>query len=1027
LTTAPDRGDPPSSEPAPRAAVRSVAGWSDAPARPRAPAAPDVAAEPRYVDVELAGVGGMGTVMIAHDRHLGRDVALKRIAADPDDHAAGARLAREAAITARLEHPSVVPIYDAGIGPDGRPYYAMRLVRGRSLAERLADAPDLAARLALVRAFLAVCQAMAYAHRQGVIHRDLKPANVMIGEFGEVHVVDWGLARRLDEPEPEHEALAGTPAYLAPERARGDGSTPASDVWSLGAILGELLCGAALLPASRLEILARLSASEPPRWSWPPRCPGELVAIAHKALAWRVEDRYADAARLAADVSAYLDGRRVGAHAYSTTELARRLIYAWRWQVAAVTAGVVAGSVVLALTWSRIAGEQRRAIAAERRATSALADTRVALAWALDRGAVAALLAGDVAEAETYAAQALTYGESIDARGVLAATRAAARPQAATRVDVPGCARVVPDGATTFVCHGADQLALWDVGATAPRWQVPSVATSVVALEGRAVVALERGVAVTVLDGKDGAIRARLPVAALVDTLDRDPGATRVVASNQREAILIVPERDRVIAIERPCAGRGTLDALAVGRAQVLVACNDGQLMRIGDDGVGTAIAALPLFGHDPAASATLADDERTLAIGGVHGELVLVDLVTGVVSAPRQVLPEPVRRVRLLGELVVVAGERGGVHVWSRTLEAELVRLPERAGGRFEVAGDALVSGGAGWWRWRLAAGADGAPLRGRRRAGRRGDLARRQPGRRGARRRSAVDVADRARAADRRGGARDRRGEARRVLPRRPAGRRRDRRAARGGAGRRRGGHDPLDRAGSARLAPRRVPRRRHPRALALRRSADPLVADRRAPRAARRAVGRSRRAGRRRAAVAVVARRRGVAGRRRDRDAALRGAGRAGDRGARRPRRGGGRHRQRGHDPRSGRPHPPDPGGRGRWRLRRRGVARRALRRGGHRRRHDRGVVGGRRPAGRAPAGPPGPGVVGRVRRRRAVVDRLGRRRAALGSRRADRARDDAGGRRRRGLGAAAGRARGAVTARVPATALGHGQMR
>ena len=142
LTTAPDRGDPPSSEPAPRAAVRSVAGWSDAPARPREPTAPDVAAEPRYVDVELAGVGGMGTVMIAHDRHLGRDVALKRIAADPDDHAAGARLAREAAITARLEHPSVVPIYDAGVGPDGRPYYAMRLVRGRTLGAALTGAHD---------------------------------------------------------------------------------------------------------------------------------------------------------------------------------------------------------------------------------------------------------------------------------------------------------------------------------------------------------------------------------------------------------------------------------------------------------------------------------------------------------------------------------------------------------------------------------------------------------------------------------------------------------------------------------------------------------------------------------------------------------------------------------------------------------------------------------------------------------------------------------------------------------------------
>jgi hypothetical protein len=135
----------------------------------------------------------------------------------------------------------------------------------------------------------------------------------------------------------------------------------------------------------------------------------------------------------------------------------------------------------------------------------------------------------------------------------------------------------------------------------------------------------------------------------------------------------------------------------------VLIACNDGRLVKIGDDGAAAVIAEVPLGGQDPASTAALADDERTLAIGGIHGQLVLVDLVTGTVSAPRTVLPEPVRRVRLLGELVAVAGERGGIHVWSRSLEAELLRLPERAGGRFERVGDELVTGGAGWWRWRL------------------------------------------------------------------------------------------------------------------------------------------------------------------------------------------------------------------------------------------------------------------------------------------------------------------------------------
>jgi hypothetical protein len=494
---------------APDGRDRSRAGWSEDRGDPPKSANPlAVAAEARYVDVELAGVGGMGTVMVAEDQRLGRAVAIKRIAVDGDDQRAAARLAREAAITARLEHPGIVPVYDAGLGADGRAYYAMRLIRGRSLAEVLAEAAPLEVRLRLVRAFLAVCQAMAYSHRHGVVHRDLKPANIMIGEFGEVHVVDWGLAEVLAETGDDSDPTAGTPAYLAPERIRGEPATPAGDVWALGAILAEIIVGDRLLPEGRLEILAAWADGQPARPVWPERAPAELVAIADKALATSPAARYPDAEPLAADVSAFLDGRRVGAHVYSTAELARRLIAAWRWQLAAIAAAMVAGGLVLGATWTRIAGERRRALTAERRATAALAETRSALGWALDRSAVAALLAGDIAEAELFAAQALSYGESADARGVLAATRAGGRP-AATRFDPPPCGRITPDDHDEFLCHDGRTLSLWHEGDAAPRWSVVVQALQVTSQRGGPIYALERSVAISVFDRADGRLLAR--------------------------------------------------------------------------------------------------------------------------------------------------------------------------------------------------------------------------------------------------------------------------------------------------------------------------------------------------------------------------------------------------------------------------------------------------------------------------------------------------------------------------------------
>lgn len=666
-------------------------------------------AEVRYQDVELAGAGGMGMVMIAHDRRLGRDIAIKRVGVDGDDPVAQQRLAREAGITARLEHPGIVPVYDAGVGADGRSYYAMRLIRGRSLAELLEGAEDAAARLRLVRSFLGVCQAVAYAHRHRVVHLDLKPSNVMIGELGESLVVDWGLARELDGDGGDASALgwpAGTPAYLSPERARGGPGEATDDVWSLGAMLVELVTGRRLMTGTTLETLATLSESAPPPRRWPEGSPPELCAIADKALAWTADRRYRDAEALAIDVAAYLDGRRVGAHEYSTLELARRLLRAWRYRLAAVAAAIVAAIVVLAASRSRIEGERQRAVAAEHQTQAALDDTRAALTRALEQSAVAALLTGDLAQAESDAAAALIHGESVDARGVLAATRAGSRPARTTRLELPGCVGAVPDDEHHVVCRTGTDLQLWELPAGRPRWSVPSPATVAVSLRGRWVVALQPGVAAQLLDGADGRTLAEMPVVVTVRRVERDRDHTRAVVFDQRGLTVVDPAREPTrpfAAIARPCSPV-TMDAVAIGARRTVAICADGRVLDVADDGSSRLLVTLPRApGDKPYSSAALDADERTLALGGIAGDLSLVDLTTGQITATAMVSSERVASLVLLPGLVALAGEHGGARLWNLSLDAELLRLPERAGRQLAVVEGDVITAGEGWWRWSL------------------------------------------------------------------------------------------------------------------------------------------------------------------------------------------------------------------------------------------------------------------------------------------------------------------------------------
>ncbi len=281
--------------------------------------APDLSGS-RYRLVDKLGQGGMGGVFRVEDTALDRQVALKVISVSDPEGTWSARLSQEARIIAKLEHPGIVPVHDAGVLPGGRPYYTMKLVQGKRLDEHIANLEGLSDRL---RILLRICDAVAFAHAHGVLHRDLKPGNIMVGPFGEVLVMDWGLSKLLtatsgeaapqnppvqDSPQNStkdataHGTVLGTPGYMSPEQTRGEPLDPRTDVYSLGAILQFL----------------------PPTHSPVPRA---LTAIRKQAMAEERSERYSSVQDLATDVAHYLDGLPVSA--YPEGPLAR----AWRWIV----------------------------------------------------------------------------------------------------------------------------------------------------------------------------------------------------------------------------------------------------------------------------------------------------------------------------------------------------------------------------------------------------------------------------------------------------------------------------------------------------------------------------------------------------------------------------------------------------------------------------------------------------------------------------------------------------------------------
>jgi serine/threonine protein kinase len=288
--------------------LQRVAGW------------PEQATD-RYTILGELGRGGMGTVYAALDTELGREVALK-ISNVVSNALVERTVASEARVLASLEHPGIVPVHDAGRLVDGRPFYVMKRVVGRTLTQELRQPGNLGERL---RVFERICETMAFAHARGILHRDLKPDNVMIGPFGEVMVLDWGVARVLEPAAGELSApttVYGTHGFMSPEQASGKTVDARTDVYALGAILRALASAAG-------EAI-----------------PKPLQSICAKAMAGPAGERYPSVAELRADVARFRASQAVAAHRESVVERAARFGRVYRTAILLVLAYIVMRALV---------------------------------------------------------------------------------------------------------------------------------------------------------------------------------------------------------------------------------------------------------------------------------------------------------------------------------------------------------------------------------------------------------------------------------------------------------------------------------------------------------------------------------------------------------------------------------------------------------------------------------------------------------------------------------------------------------
>lgn len=599
----------------------------------------------RYQLKEMVGQGGLGRVVLAHDRELDRPVAIKELLRRTPSNVQ--RFRREALVTARLQHPAIVPIHDVGRWPNGAPFYAMKLVEGEDLSARIASATGLADRLALLPKLITVCEAMAYAHAQRIIHRDLKPSNVVVGEFGEAMIVDWGLAKDLDAAESSeasdgevyreaaHDDLTragdvlGTPAYMSPEQARGEPVDARTDVYALGAMLYHLLVGRAPYAESSSEVTAAgyprpgvrsvIAAPPPPLAELVPDAPLELLAIVEKAMARSAADRYPTALELAAELQRYAAGQLVAAHRYSLAQLLRRWARKHRAALVVAALAACASLVVGAFAVARIVAAERTAQSERGLAVAERARADAARAAAeSERNGLLILqaeraLASDPTEALRWISLDDSLSPDLHARAVKVAREAVALGVSHTIAELPG--QVVG------LAVAADRVAAISSGGAARVWASDGVELRTLALgaPGSAVALSSDGVQLVVAS-EDRRVRWYSDQSGSPREITVPSAVRRAAFAGDRVVLALVDGsvqfwsrsgevRGQVVHANEP-------SALFVVGDDAITASYDGTLARTAIDGVRWTVRA-----HAGGVNAALLVGDTILS-GGADGVL---------------------------------------------------------------------------------------------------------------------------------------------------------------------------------------------------------------------------------------------------------------------------------------------------------------------------------------------------------------------------------------------------------------------
>jgi tRNA A-37 threonylcarbamoyl transferase component Bud32 len=654
----------------------------------------------RYVPGALLGRGGQASVRSGFDPLLERHVALKR--AHRRDWHARELLLREARLTARLDHPAIAEVLDVGLEGDDV-VVVLHVRHGRTLAEVMAGSqvaaepgvlPSLeratgpSAPLRLVRALLQASEALAHAHRRGLVHRDLSPTNVTLGEAGEVTVLDWGLAAELEEAQ-QGGMVGGTPGYAAPEMRSGGPCSPATDVWSLGALLHLAL------------------TAEPPNAAVvrPSRCDKRLWAILGRALADQPAERYRDAGELAAELRAYLDGDAVAAYRENPLDRLLRQVRRHPAVSAAVAGGLAVSSLAMGVGGLWAARSERRASAAEEHA-------RAARSARLVDAAERALAIDDALGAQSLASEAALGAEKLRAHGVLAAV--------ARAIPLPLRAETPPCGADELldadlarglaVCRGQDGVALRGAAGVPP---LPSSAISAAFMADATVWVGSneptRPELRRLRQGADGRWQVDIqPLGGGTPLLRTSPSRRHGVVFNAEGVGRVGRDRGPWLL---PCdAGRAPRDVAVDDTGRTLVWCAGDELVSVAGDRVVARVAAavMPVL-----RGVTRMDfiSDREVAVGTSVGRVGVVEIATGAVISAQDTPVGFVRGLSASGvgktPLVLVSGQRGAVAYQPRA--ERLIAVPHDDTPSAVLQGVRLASG-PGDSGLRLARPADSA-----------------------------------------------------------------------------------------------------------------------------------------------------------------------------------------------------------------------------------------------------------------------------------------------------------------------------